>query len=63
MRESLLDDCPGMSPAKKQRLLKQFGSVTRIKAASADEIASLPGISKKSAQGILDFLGKDTRKD
>ncbi|MDX1681019.1 MAG: excinuclease ABC subunit UvrC [Akkermansiaceae bacterium] len=56
MRESLLDDCPGMSNAKKQRLLKKFGSVARIKSASVEEIASLPGISKKSAQGILDHL-------
>lgn len=56
MRESLLDDCPGMSPAKKQRLLKKFGSVARIKAASVEEIASLPGISKKSAEGILTHL-------
>ena len=59
MRESLLDECPGMSPQKKQRLLKKFGSVTRIKAASAAEIAKMPGISEKSAQGILEFLHRD----
>ena len=59
MRESLLDECPGMSPAKKQRLLGKFGSVTRIKAATAEEIATLPGISKKSAQALLDFLQRD----
>ena len=57
MRESLLDDCPGMSEAKKKKLLKKFGSVARIKAASAEEIASLPGISVKSAQAILNHLG------
>jgi excinuclease ABC subunit C len=56
MRESLLDDCPGMSPSRKQRLLKKFGSVARIKAASAEEIASLPGISQKSARALLDHL-------
>ena len=56
MRESLLDDCPGMSPSRKQRLLKQFGSVARIRAASPEEIAKLPGISKKSAAAILDHL-------
>ena len=57
MRESLLDECPGMSPARKQQLLKKFGSVTRLKAASAEDIAKLPGISKKSAATILEFLG------
>ena len=59
MRESLLDDCPGMSPNKKRLLLEKFGSVTRVKAASADEIATLPGISKKSAQLLLEFLHRN----
>ena len=56
MRESLLDECPGISPNRKQQLLKKFGSVSRIKAASAEDIATLPGISKKSAETILEFL-------
>ena len=56
MRESLLDECPGMSPNRKQQLLEKFGSVARIKAATAEEIATLPGISEKSAQVLLDFL-------
>ncbi len=56
MRESLLDECPGISPARKQRLLETFGSVTRIRAATAGQIAALPGFSKKSAAAILDFL-------
>jgi excinuclease ABC subunit C len=56
MRESLLDDCPGMSAARKQRLLKKFGSVARIRRASAEEIACLPGISVRSAQALLDHL-------
>jgi excinuclease ABC subunit C len=59
MRESLLDECPGMSPAKKQRLLQKFGSVARIRAATAEQIAALPGISLKSAREILDFLQRD----
>ena len=58
MRESLLDDCPGMSAARKQRLLKKFGSVARIRRASAEEIASLPGISVRSAQALLDHLSE-----
>jgi excinuclease ABC subunit C len=56
MRESLLDECPGISPARKQRLLQKFGSVARIKAASAEQIATIPGISKKSAEAMLAFL-------
>lgn len=32
------------------------GSVTRINTATAEEIATIPGISKKSTEAILDFL-------
>ena len=56
MKESLLDDCPGVSPRRKEALLKKFGSVSRLRAANAEEIASLPGISLKAAEGILEWL-------
>lgn len=59
MRESLLDDCPGITPNKKLKLLEKFGSISRIKTATADDIAVLPGISKKAAEGILDFLRRE----
>ena len=58
MRESLLDDCPGISPAKKRLLLETFGSVARIRAAGAERIAALPGISAKTAEAIVEFLRK-----
>jgi excinuclease ABC subunit C len=56
MHESLLDDCPGMSPKRKQLLLEKFGSVARLKLAKAADLAALPGISAKSAAAILEFL-------
>jgi excinuclease ABC subunit C len=56
MKESLLDDCPAISPKRKQTLLAEFGSVDRIRKASIREIAALPGISEKSAAAILDWL-------
>ena len=59
MKESLLDDCPGVSPKKKAALLARFGSVARIKKAAVKEISALPGISEKTAQAILDFLSRD----
>ncbi len=57
MKESLLDDCPAVSPKRKQALLAKFGSVERIRRASVEEIAALPGISTKSAEAILEWLG------
>jgi excinuclease ABC subunit C len=59
MKESLLDECPGMSANKKRLLLEKFGSVARLKKTTAAEIARLPGISEKSATAILDFLNRD----
>ncbi len=54
--ESILDDCPGVSKARKASLLKAFGSVTRLRKASEDEIAAVPGISKTLARQVLEFL-------
>ncbi len=56
MHESLLDECPGMSPKRKQVLLEKFGSVARLKNAAVADIAAVPGISEKSAATILAFL-------
>lgn len=54
--ESILDDCPGISEARKAALLKAFGSVTRLRKATMEEIAEVPGISKVLAQQVLEFL-------
>ncbi len=59
MKESLLDECPGISPNKKRLLLEKFGSVARLKLAAPEAIAALPGISKKSAEAILEFLRRN----
>jgi excinuclease ABC subunit C len=56
MRESVLDDCPGVSPRRKQQLLERFGSVRRLRRASVAEVAALPGISERSAAAILAWL-------
>ncbi len=54
--ESLLDDCPGVSQHRKQLLLQQFGSVARLKRASAVQIAETEGIGVKLAEQIVQFL-------
>lgn len=54
--ESILDDCPGVSKTRKAALLKAFGSVTRLRKASEEQIAAVPGISKTLAQQVLEFL-------
>ena len=54
--ESLLDDCPGMSPKRKEVLLRRFGSIKRIRKASTKELESVPGIGKKTAEDIFQWL-------
>ncbi len=56
--ESLLDDCPGVSQHRKQLLLTRFGSVARLKRASAEQIAGIEGIGARLAQQISDFLAE-----
>jgi excinuclease ABC subunit C len=60
--ESVLDECPGVSDSRKQALLRKFGSVARIRRASPDEIARIPGIGKKLAENIVQFLNERARE-
>lgn len=56
MKESELDECPGVTPARKKALLQKFKSVSRIKKATLEEISSIKGISRSTAEKILDGL-------
>lgn len=49
---SSLDDIPGIGPTKKKRLLSRFGSVKAIKEASLDDLAQVPGITKKDLETL-----------
>ena len=54
--ESIIDDCPGISPAKKNALLAEFGSVSRLRRLTPETIARLPGISLKLATALRAWL-------
>jgi excinuclease ABC subunit C len=54
---SALDDVPGLGPARRKALLKQFGSVRKLGAASIEEIAAVPGIGTRLAATISSALG------
>ena len=56
IRESVLDSVPGIGPKRKQQLLAHFGSVRRLMAADADEIAKVPGIGYETACAIKQAL-------
>ena len=56
MVESLLDDVPGLGEVRRKALLKHFGSLRKLRAASVDEIATVPGIGQRTAVAIKDAV-------
>lgn len=54
--ESVLDEFPGVGDSRKQALLKQFGSIHRLRLATVEQIAEVPGFGGKTAQELKDFL-------
>jgi len=54
--KSALDDIAGVGKSRRELLLKEFGSVERIKQATAEDLARVRGISVTLAQKILTAL-------
>jgi excinuclease ABC subunit C len=53
---SILDEIPGIGPARRRELLKFFGSVEKMKRATTEDIAKAPGMNKSAAQAVFDHL-------
>jgi excinuclease ABC subunit C len=56
MTASELDGVPGLGPARRQALLRHFGSVRKLRAAGVDEIAALPGFGARTAAAVVAAL-------
>ncbi len=56
--ESVLDDCPGVSETRRTNLLRAFGSVTRLRKATVEQVAAVPGIGKAVAEEVVRFLAE-----
>jgi excinuclease ABC subunit C len=54
--ESILDEFPGIGENRKAALLKKFGSVQRLRLASVEQIAEVPGFGGKAAAELKTFL-------
>ncbi|MDR2856307.1 MAG: excinuclease ABC subunit UvrC [Novosphingobium sp.] len=52
---SPLDEIPGIGPARKRALLLHFGTASKVRAASLDDLQRAPGISAAVAQSVYDF--------
>jgi excinuclease ABC subunit C len=58
MTRSVLDDLPGIGPARKRQILKHFGSPERFLAASREELEGVPGLPAKVAREIHGHVHK-----
>lgn len=55
-KTSTLEDIPGIGPKRRRELLKHFGGLQEVMAASVDELAKVPNLSKKMAQEVYSVL-------
>ncbi|MEK0127187.1 excinuclease ABC subunit UvrC [Corynebacterium marquesiae] len=56
MRSSVLDSVPGLGPQRRTDLVKHFGSVKKLKAATVEEICEVNGFGPKLAQTVYESL-------
>jgi excinuclease ABC subunit C len=56
MTASVLDEVPGVGPERKKVLLSAFGSLKRLRDASVDEVAAVPGIPRDVAEDVVATL-------
>jgi excinuclease ABC subunit C len=56
-RDSALEGVPGLGPKRRELLLRQFGSVERLRQQPIDAIAAVPGIGPRMAERILEAVG------
>jgi excinuclease ABC subunit C len=57
--ESRLDAVPGLGEVRRRALLRHFGSVKRLRSATAEEIAAVRGFGPRLAQSVVDALAED----
>ncbi len=56
MTRSAIDDVPGVGPKRRRALMKRFGSMKRLRAASEEEIAATPGVPAEVAHAVWQAL-------
>ena len=57
---SILDDIPGVGPARRKDLMRSFENIEAIRNATVDDLKELPSMNEKSAQEVYKFFHQDT---
>jgi excinuclease ABC subunit C len=60
MAQSALDGVPGLGELRRKAILRTFGSVKRLRAASVEEIAQVPGVGRRTAEAVHAALAETT---
>lgn len=60
--KSVLDEIPGVGPARRKALMRHFKSIEEIKAASVEQLAEVPEINRRAAEDIFNFFRKKTQQ-
>ena len=55
---SVLEEIPGVGPARRKALMRKFGSLEEIKNASLEDLLEIPELNEKVAQEILEYFQK-----
>ncbi|MFC4497322.1 excinuclease ABC subunit UvrC [Streptomyces ovatisporus] len=56
LRASPLDAVPGLGASRRQALIRHFGSLKRLRAATVEEICEVPGVGRKTAETVAAAL-------
>ena len=59
IRESVLDDFPGLGPVRRAALMERFGDIDRLRRAREEQIAEVDGFGPKLAGELHDFLHRE----
>jgi len=57
MVQSILDEVPGLGDSRQAALYKAYPSLKKLRQASVDDLAAVPGVGPKTAQAIVAVLG------
>ena len=61
--KSVLDDIPGVGPARRKALMRHFKSIEEIKNATAEQLAEIPELNRRAAEDIWLFFHKEADSD
>lgn len=59
--KSVLDDIPGVGPARRKALMRHFKSLQEIQQATVEELMEIPEMNERTAQEIVAFFASQTR--